>query len=124
MAYIKCLTGIFLVLGCSGLVMCEKINVTSPSVTPPGKTRTIVYEVKGTRIKMNFIDSNSVFREQQVFYNSFRYQFQKGSGASIGFSITRFSPVDEIYSWNLFIDGKLYANSFSEGGVYMTVPYN
>lgn len=92
-------------------------------VTPRGRLSTIVYLVRGSNIRMNYIDSASVFQRDKVFTDSFRYEFKKGSGASIGMSVYRLSPDDSINEWDLYIDGKLYANAFSEGGVYMIVPY-
>ncbi len=86
--------------------------------------KTVVYLVKGTNLKLDFIDSNSVFQTHKVYADSFRYEFKKGSGASIGISIFKVSSSDTIYSWSIFIDNKLYANAFSEGGAYFTVPYN
>lgn len=86
--------------------------------------KTVVYLVKGTNLKLDFIDSNSVFQTNMVYVDSFKYEFKKGSGASIGISIFKASSSDTIYSWSIFIDNKLYANAFSEGGAYFTVPYN
>jgi hypothetical protein len=39
-------------------------------------------------------------------------------------SIFLASPADSIITWEISIDGKLYANAFSPGGAYMLVPYN
>lgn len=91
--------------------------------TARAKTRDIVYEVSGTHFKLNYIDSNSVFKRDEVYNDTFRYAFKKGSGASIGISISKQTSDDQIYSWKIYIDGQLYANAFSEGGAYLTVPY-
>jgi len=90
---------------------------------PRGKIRDILYRVKGSNIRLNYIDSNSVFQRDQVFSDSFSYAFKKGSGASIGISVYRYSPDDQVTEWDIYIDGKLYANAFGEGGAYLTVPY-
>ena len=84
----------------------------------------ILYVVKGTHLKLNFIDSQSVFQKDRAFQDSFHYAFKKGPGAQIGISVHSQSPADTIYSWHIFINGKLYANAFSEGGAYLTVPYD
>ncbi len=86
--------------------------------------KTILYIIKGTGIKVNFIDSNSIFQSGQIYHGLFQYQFRKGSGAGIGISVFKETAADTIYSWSILIDGKLYANAFSEGGAYLTVPYN
>lgn len=98
---------------------CKKVK----EVTPRAKQRDIVYEVTGTHFKLNYIDSNSVFKRDEAHDDTFRYAFKKGSGASIGMSISKQSTGDEIYSWKIFIDGQLYATAVSEGGAYLTVPY-
>ena len=88
---------------------------------PPKK---ITYLVTGTKFSLNYIDSNSVFQKDRVYSETFRYEFLKSPGASIGISIHAFSTDDQIYSWNIYINDKLYANAFSEGGSYLTVPYD
>jgi len=104
--------------------VCCKKDATRKDLVPVASLKKILYEVRGTRFKLNYIDSNSVFQSNQVYDSLFHYEFWKGSGASIGITINRISPADTIYSWSLYIDDKLYANAFSEGGVYLTVPYN
>lgn len=104
-----------------GLIACICCKKEVPKVYNPKK---VVYLVRGTQFRLNFIDSNSVFQKDKVFRDSFRYEFIKGPGASIGISIYRFSAADTIFSWELFLDGQLFANAFSEGGVYSTVPYD
>jgi hypothetical protein len=101
------------------LVSCKKENNPSPRA----KQRDIVYEVSGTHFKLNYIDSNSVFKRDEVYNDSFRYAFKKSSGASIGISIFKQTSDDQIYSWKIYVDGQLYANAYSEGGAYFTVPY-
>ena len=101
---------------------CDKDNDNVKEVTFPPKD--ITYVVKGTNIKLNFIDSQSVFQRDRVFKDSFHYAFKKGPGAQIGISVNSQSPADTIYSWHIFINGKLYANAFSVGGAYLTVPYD
>jgi hypothetical protein len=101
------------------LVSCKK----ETHATPRAKQRDIVYEVSGTHFKLNYIDSNSVFKRDEMHNDLFRYAFKKGSGASIGISISKQTSDDQIYSWKIYIDGQLYANAYSEGGAYFTVPY-
>ena len=62
---------------------CEKDKVKE--VIFP--TKDITYVVKGSNIKLNFIDSQSVFQRDWVFKDSFHYAFKKGPGAQIGISI-------------------------------------
>lgn len=87
------------------------------------KLRKIKYVVSGTNFRMNYIDSLSVFNSDKVYRDSFSYEFLKGTGASVGMSIYRQASSDSIHYWALYIDDKLYANAFSEGGVYMMIPY-
>lgn len=83
----------------------------------------VLYLVKGTHFRLNFIDSNNNFQQDRIFKDSFRYEFTKAPGNAIGMSIFRFSPTDQIFGWALYFNGKLYANAFSEGAVYSTVPF-
>lgn len=101
---------------------CDKEHDDDP-IIPHAKLRTIVYEVSGTNFRLNYIDSTSAFKKDEVHKGFFRYEFRKGSGASIGISIFRQSIADTIYNWNIYIDNKLYANALSEGGAYFTIPY-
>ena len=101
---------------------CDKDKEVIKEVTFIPKD--ILYVVKGTHLKLNFIDSQSVFQKDRAFQDSFHYAFKKGPGAQIGISVHSQSPADTIYSWHIFINGKLYANAFSEGGAYLTVPYD
>ena len=101
---------------------CNK-SKSNATLVPRAKERDILYLVKGSNFRLNFIDSNSVFQRDKVFQDSFRYEFKKGSGASIGISIYKQSPGDSIHEWEIYIDGQLTANAFSEGGAYLTVPY-
>jgi hypothetical protein len=98
---------------------CKK-DRTQTSNYPP---RHVLYLVKGTQIKMNFIDSNSGFQRDQLFSDSFRYEFSRKPGTGIGISVGVASPQDTIYSWEIRIDGKLTANAFSVGGAYLSIPY-
>jgi hypothetical protein len=92
---------------------------------PPDFTPKIVsYLVTGSNFRLNFIDSNMAFQRDRNFSGSFLYEFRKAPGTNIGISIFKSSPADSITSWRLSIDGKLYANGFSEGGAYMQIPYN
>ncbi len=86
--------------------------------------KTVAYVIKGTHIKLNFIDSNSIFQSGKIYTDSFIYIFKKGSGADIGISVYKQAASDSIFNWSIYINGKLYANAFSEGGAYLTVPYN
>ena len=102
------------------LFACEK----DKNIEPTFVEKNILYLVKGTHLKLNYIDSGSVFQKDQVFQDSFRCEFKKGPGASIGISVFRESASDTVYSWHIFINGNLYANAFSEGGAYFTIPYD
>ena len=115
----------FLVVLFLTLFGCKK-NITDEkrAITPVGHSKKIVYEVHGSKFRLNYIDSNSVFQKDQVYDSIFHYEFWKGSGASIGITIHKNSPGDTIFSWELYINDKLYANAFSEGGVYLIVPYD
>ena len=112
---------IFVLLAASS-ASCDKEKEVIKEVTFIPKD--ILYVVKGTQLKLNFIDSQSVFQKDRVFKDSFHYQFKKGPGASIGITVNRQSTSDTIYSWHIFINGKLFANAFSEGGAYFTIPYD
>jgi hypothetical protein len=101
-------------------VSCRKDRDKEKTYPP----KNITYIVKGTNIKLNFIDSQSVFQQNKVFADSFHYSFKKGPGAGIGISVHALSPADTIYGWQILINGKLYANAFSTGGAYLTVPYD
>jgi hypothetical protein len=104
-------------------ISCKK-DKDDPKEAVAGTSK-VLYVVDGTHFRLNFIDSNSVFKRDQLFSDHFAYEFRKGSGASIGMSIFTLDPTtDSIYSWKIYIDGKLYANAFSEGGAYLTVPYH
>lgn len=93
-------------------------------INPVGISRTVVYTVKGTNFNIDYIDSNSVYKTDQVFMDSFVYTFKKGSGANVGLTVHPQSGLtDIIYSWSITIDGVLYANAFSEGGAFLSVPY-
>lgn len=116
-------------LAVTAIISCRKDrhrdeDKNQPTIINQASLKTIVYTVKGTHFRMNYIDSNSIFRRDGDLHDFFRYEFRKGSGASIGMSVFPFDTNDEIYSWTIYIDGKLYANAFSEGGAYFTVPYN
>ena len=112
---------IFVLLAVTG-ASCDKDKEVIKEVTFIPKD--ILYVVKGTQLKLNFIDSQSVFQRDRVFKDSFHYAFKKGPGAQIGISVNSQSPADTIYSWYIFINGKLYANAFGIGGAYLTVPYD
>ena len=114
---------LFLGLIFAGVNSCKKDTVQIKDRDQIFVPKDILYLVKGTHLKLNYIDSKSVFQRDQVFQDSFWYEFKKGPGASIGISVFRQSTTDSIYSWHIYINGKLYANAFSEGGAYLTVPY-
>jgi len=108
----------------AGVIFSCNKAATHPSSGPGATTpRQILYLIKGTHFNLNFIDSNNIFHQNVTIVDSFHYAFTKGAGGNIGISITRYTPSDIIYSWEIYIDGKLYANAFSEGGAYMVVPY-
>jgi hypothetical protein len=96
---------------------CKKEQ--KPNFTP----KIVTYEVTGTHFRLNFIDSLHGFKENQLHNNSFIYEFRKAPGANIGFSIFKQAATDTIFAWRLSINHKLYANGFSEGGAWMTIPY-
>lgn len=109
-------------------IACNKAkhrhNDDDAPIVPVGALRTIVYSIKGTNFNVSFIDSNTIYQRSQVYKDSFVYEFKKGSGAGIGMSVAKQSPsTDTIYSWQITIDGVLYANAFSEGGAFFDVPY-
>jgi hypothetical protein len=106
-----------------GIFSCKK-DKTDPPFENVATLKKITYLVKGTNFKMNYIDSFSVFQSDRVFQDSFRYEFIKGSGAEIGMSIFLQAPTDVIFSWAIYVNDKLYANAYSQGGAYFTVPYN
>lgn len=110
---------LFVLIGCFGCVTlsCKKDK------PPVFKPKIVVYTVAGTNFRLNYIDSKYVFHKDEVFKDNFRLEFKQGPGASIGISIFKATDSDSIFSWRLEMDGKLYANGFSEGGAYMTVPY-
>ena len=97
---------------------CKK---DKPPVNYP--PRHVTYLVKGTRIKLNFIDSTSGFLRDQLFTDSFRYEFMRKPGTYIGITVGTATPDDLIYGWEIRIDGKLVANAFSVGGAYFNIPY-
>jgi hypothetical protein len=103
----------FFILGASS---CSKDKESALSI------RKIVYVVTGTHFRLNYIDSNSVFQKDQIFSGSFRYEFRREPGTAIGISIFKVAPDDLIYSWEIYIDDKLHADAFSEGGAYFTIP--
>jgi hypothetical protein len=106
----------------TGMLSCSKDKEATRDNKAGGST--IVYIVEGTHFRLNYIDSNSVFQKDETYSDHFRYEFKKGSGANIGMSVFLLNSTDQIYSWKIFIDNKLYANAFSEGGAYLTVPYH
>jgi hypothetical protein len=99
------------------LVACKKV------AGPVFVSKKIVYQVKGTNFKINYIDSNSVFVRERVCKDEFKYEFTKGAGALIGISISKLTPVDTVFGWIITMDGNSTANAFSEGGAYMNIPY-
>lgn len=115
---------LFLGLIFTGVSSCKKDTDQIKDTDPVFVPKDILYLVKGTHLKLNYIDSESVFQRDQVFQDSFRYEFKKGPGASIGISVFHQSTTDTVYSWHIFINGKLFANAFSQGGAYLTVPYD
>ncbi|MEO5564983.1 MAG: hypothetical protein ABIR18_16170 [Chitinophagaceae bacterium] len=108
----------------AGILSCKKDNELEDNINGKAGDRKITYVVDGTHFRLNYIDSNNVFQRDRTFTDHFSYEFSKGSGASIGMSIFLLDPSDQIYSWKIYIDDKLYANAFSEGGAYLTVPYH
>jgi len=85
--------------------------------------RHVMYLVKGTHLKMNFIDSLSGFQQDQLYTDSFRYEFWRKPGTGIGMSVGVVTPgQDTISIWEIRIDGKLVANAFSVGGAYLSIP--
>lgn len=105
------------------IAVCMLLSCKKDHPVYQNKTRKIKYVVNGTNFRLNFIDSLSAFNADKVFRDVFSYEFRKGTGANIGMSVYRQSSSDTIYSWAIYIDDKLYANAFSEGGAYMMVPY-
>lgn len=85
--------------------------------------RHVLYLVKGTHIKLNFIDSTSGFLREQLYTDSFHYDFWRKPGTGIGMSVGVASPADTIFGWEIRVDGKLCANAFSVGGAYLSIPY-
>lgn len=85
--------------------------------------RHVMYLIKGTHIKLNFIDSTGGFQRDRLFTDSFRYEFWRKPGTGIGMSVGVATPEDVIYGWEIRIDGKLCANAFSVGGAYLNIPY-
>jgi hypothetical protein len=85
--------------------------------------RNVTYIVKGTKFKLNFIDSTNNFQQNVVGTDGFQYSFAKGAGANIGMSISAFSAADTITSWEIDIDGKVAVIAYSDGSAYFTVPY-
>jgi len=98
---------------------CKKDRQQTSNYPP----RHVLYLVKGTHIKMNFIDSISGFRQGQLFTDSFRYEFSRKPGTGIGMSVGIADSTDVIYGWEIRVDGKLVANAFSVGGAYLNIPY-
>ncbi len=92
-------------------------------IVPIGALRSVTYSVKGTNFNVSFIDSNTIYKVNQVYKDSFVYEFRKGSGAGIGMTVSPQSTSDTVYSWRITIDGALYANAFSEGGAFFNIPY-
>ncbi len=84
----------------------------------------IVYLVRGTNFRLNYIDSNSVFKRGESGKDSVKYSFNKGSGENIGISIFKQLESDSIFYWEITINGKVQANAFSPGGAYMMIPYD
>ena len=107
-----------------GIFSCKKDKAGNPPAENQATLKKILYVVKGTNFKVNYIDSTSRFQSDHVFQDSFHYEFIKGSGAEIGMSIYLQAPTDMIYSWAIYVNDKLYANAYSQGGAYFTVPYN
>jgi hypothetical protein len=111
------LIGLFVI----GALSCHKDHDEPPPKPYPKKQ--VIYSVKGSNFILNYIDSNSAFQSNQAFQGSFDYTFQKAPGSPIGITVSLASPADSITSWEIYIDGKLYANAYSPGGAYMLVPY-
>ena len=95
----------------------------TPGDGPLATKKTIVYIVKGTRFRLNMIDSNSVFKRDLYFNDSLKYQFEKRAGSNVGISVFKQAIGDTITSWEIKVNGKVQANAASEGGAYFTVPY-
>ncbi|MBC7913004.1 MAG: hypothetical protein H7Y07_02675 [Pyrinomonadaceae bacterium] len=123
----------FVSLLCMCSTSCKKDKKES-DVSPeakkeqPGKMvvtkKKIVYLVKGTYFRLNYIDSNSVFQTDRRFQDSARITFNKNSGEYVGMSVFEQLPKDTIFSWEIFINGRLHANAFSPGGAYFIIPYD
>ncbi len=98
-------------------------NDDDAPINPVGALRTVKYSIVGTNFQINYIDSNTIYKSNEVYKDSFVYEFKKGSGAGIGLTVAKQSSSDTIYSWRITIDDVLYANAFSDGGAFFTVPY-
>jgi hypothetical protein len=103
------------------MTACKKDKPKPPPYYPP---RHVMYLVKGTHIKLNFIDSTGGFLRDQLYTDSFRYEFWRTPGTNIGMSVGIAALSDVIYGWEIRVDGKLRANAFSTGGAYMAVPFD
>jgi hypothetical protein len=117
----KSLKQFSVLLGLTALAFCacKKSDDPTPSYPP----REVTYVVKGTKFTLNFIDSSNAFEKGVIKQDSFRYDFWKGPGTNIGITVASFSPSDTVYSWEIYIDGKLSANALGQGGAYFGVPY-
>lgn len=84
----------------------------------------ITYKIKETNFRLNYVDSTGKFLKDVLRKDSMRYEFKRGSGAGIGFSVSKEDSTDTIYFWEILVDGKPKANSEGAGGAYFIVPYN
>lgn len=84
----------------------------------------VVYNVKGTHFRVSYIDSNSVFVQNQFFRNEFTYVFRKSPGSPVGMSINTATVADTVYSWGIALDGRVFANAFSPGTAYLNIPFD
>ncbi len=131
MDFKKRVVGYLLVSVSIALISCKKgkkLDLSPDPIKDPkyvAVVKSVVYRIKGTHFRLNFIDSTGNFQRDRLYSDSLVYRFKKGSGASIGISVFKQDIADAIQFWEISINGKVKANSEGgTGGAYFTVPYN
>ena|SRR5579871_1613603 len=110
-------------LGAISSFSCKK-NSSDPDGSSSSTTKkTVSYTVTGTKYTVSFIDSTNSYEQGVTESGTWTYTFKQGSGANIGMTIALATSSDTIDSWEITVDGKLYANAYSAGGAFFTVPY-
>jgi hypothetical protein len=104
-------------------IQCKKDHKRALDNLPSYPSRLVHYKVSGTNVRLDYIDSTSTFLTDQPLNGNFDYEFRRGPGTQIGINVDPADSTGAVFSWEIYIDNKLFANAFSRGGAYFIIPY-